>query len=122
MTTVLSSLCTLYKLLYRSDYLISLLLQPSRQITRLTLFISFVTQTSSQTADAILTLNRFELTDLDYFDTSCKGEAAMFKKGDDLKRINRISPAVERRLHCVGIYTYAQLAALSPADIAAATA
>ncbi len=46
----------------------------------------------------------------------------MFKKGDDLKRINRISPAVERRLHCVGIYTYAQLAALSPADIAAATA
>ena len=41
---------------------------------------------------------------------------------DDLKLINGIGPAVERRLHSVGIYTYAQLAALSPADIAAAVA
>jgi Helix-hairpin-helix domain len=41
---------------------------------------------------------------------------------DDLKLINGIGPAVERRLHGVGIYTYAQLAALSPADIAAAVA
>ena len=41
---------------------------------------------------------------------------------DDLKRIHGVSPAVERRLHGVGIYTYAQLAALSPADIAASVA
>lgn len=41
---------------------------------------------------------------------------------DDLKLINGIGPAVERRLHGVGIYTYAQLAALSPADIAASVA
>lgn len=41
---------------------------------------------------------------------------------DDLKLINGIGPAVERRLHGVGIYTYTQLAALSPADIAAAVA
>jgi len=39
---------------------------------------------------------------------------------DDLKLIIGIGPVVERRLHGVGIYTYAQLAALSPADIAAA--
>jgi hypothetical protein len=38
---------------------------------------------------------------------------------DDLKLINGIGPAVEHRLRGVGIYTYAQLAALSPADIAA---
>lgn len=41
---------------------------------------------------------------------------------DDLKLIHGISPAVERRLHGVGIYTFAQLAALSPADIAASVA
>lgn len=41
---------------------------------------------------------------------------------DDLKLIQGISPAVERRLHSVGIYTFAQLAALSPADIAAPVA
>ena len=41
---------------------------------------------------------------------------------DDLKLINGIGPAVERRLHGVGIFTFAQLAALSPADIAAAVA
>jgi hypothetical protein len=41
---------------------------------------------------------------------------------DDLKLINGIGPAVERRLHGVSIYTYAQLAALSPADIAASVA
>lgn len=39
---------------------------------------------------------------------------------DDLKLINGISPAVEYHLHGAGIYTYAQLAALSPADITAA--
>ncbi|HJT58150.1 MAG TPA: helix-hairpin-helix domain-containing protein [Ktedonobacteraceae bacterium] len=41
---------------------------------------------------------------------------------DDLKRINGIGPAVESRLHGVGIFTFAKLAALSPADIAASVA
>jgi large subunit ribosomal protein L21 len=41
---------------------------------------------------------------------------------DDLKLINGIGPAVERRLRGVGIYTFAQLAALSTADIAASIA
>jgi len=39
---------------------------------------------------------------------------------NDLKHINGIGPVVEHRLHGVDIYTYAQLAVLSPADIAAA--
>lgn len=38
---------------------------------------------------------------------------------DDFKIINGIGPAVEARLHRVGIYTFAQLANLTPADIAA---
>lgn len=38
---------------------------------------------------------------------------------DDLKRIIGIGPAVEARLQSVGIYTFAQLISLSPADIAA---
>lgn len=37
---------------------------------------------------------------------------------DDFKAISGISPAVERRLHTAGVHTYAQLAAMSPADIA----
>jgi hypothetical protein len=41
---------------------------------------------------------------------------------DDLKLINGIGKAVEDRLHDHGIYTFAQLVALSPADIAAAVA
>jgi predicted flap endonuclease-1-like 5' DNA nuclease len=41
---------------------------------------------------------------------------------DDLKLINGIGPAVEKRLHGVGIFTFAQLAVLSSADIAAAVA
>ncbi len=41
---------------------------------------------------------------------------------NDLKHIDGIGPAIERHLHKVSIYTYAQLAALSPADIAAAVA
>jgi hypothetical protein len=41
-------------------------------------------------------------------------------KIDNLKLINGIGPAVEKRLNGNGIFTYAQLAALSPADIAAA--
>lgn len=40
-------------------------------------------------------------------------------EADDLKLINGIGPGVENRLHGVGIFTFAQLAALSPADIAA---
>jgi|GEM_PF-6082221 len=49
--------------------------------------------------------------------TSSSGGPA---KADDLKLINGIGPAVEKRLNDVGIFTFAQLAALSPADIAAA--
>ena len=41
---------------------------------------------------------------------------------DNLRLINGIGPAVEKRLNGVGIFTFAQLAALSPADIGAATA
>ena len=41
---------------------------------------------------------------------------------DDLRLIDGIGPAIERRLHSTGIYTFAQLAALSPADIAASIA
>src|SRR5260370_14521666 len=43
-------------------------------------------------------------------------------EADDLKLINGIGPAVEKRLNGVGIFTFAQLAVLSPADIAAAVA
>jgi len=39
---------------------------------------------------------------------------------DNLKLINGIGPAVEKRLNGVSIFTFTQLAALSPADIAAA--
>jgi hypothetical protein len=42
------------------------------------------------------------------------------RDADDLKLINGIGPIVESRLRGVGIYTFTQLAALSPADIAAA--
>jgi hypothetical protein len=43
-------------------------------------------------------------------------------KSDDLTLINGIGPAVEKRLHEVGIFTFTQLAALTPADIAASVA
>lgn len=43
-------------------------------------------------------------------------------EADDLKLINGIGPAVEKRLNGVGIFTFAQLAVLSSADIAAAVA
>lgn len=43
-------------------------------------------------------------------------------KADDLKLINGIGPAVEKRLKGIGIFSFAQLAALSPADLAAAVA
>jgi hypothetical protein len=48
--------------------------------------------------------------------------AAKPARTDDLKLINGIGPAVEKRLNGVGIFTFVQLAALSPADIAAAVA
>jgi hypothetical protein len=41
-------------------------------------------------------------------------------RADNLGLINGIGPAVENRLNGVGIFTFAQLAAMSPADIAAA--
>lgn len=47
-------------------------------------------------------------------------KAAESPRIDDLKQINGIGPAVEKRLNGVGIYAFAQLAAMSPADIAAA--
>ena len=43
-------------------------------------------------------------------------------RDDKLRLINGIGPAVEERLNRVGIFTFAQLATLSPADIAAAVA
>jgi hypothetical protein len=43
-------------------------------------------------------------------------------RDDKLRLINGIGPAVEERLNRVGIFTLAQLATLSPADIAAAVA
>ena len=52
-----------------------------------------------------------------YSSTSGTGEP--FAK-DNLQVINGIGPKVEKRLNGVGIFTFAQLAALSPADIAAA--
>jgi predicted flap endonuclease-1-like 5' DNA nuclease len=48
--------------------------------------------------------------------------AAEPQRIDDLKLINGIGPAVEKRLNDVGIVAFAQLAALSPADIAAVVA
>lgn len=41
---------------------------------------------------------------------------------DTIQLIDGIGPAIEKRLHSIGIYTFAQLAALSPADIAASVA
>ena len=37
------------------------------------------------------------------------------KKGDDLKKINGIGPAFERRLNVMGIFTYADMAAMTEA-------
>jgi hypothetical protein len=45
--------------------------------------------------------------------------AGRSKGADDFRLINGIGPAVESRLHSAGILTFAQLAALSPDDIAA---
>jgi hypothetical protein len=44
------------------------------------------------------------------------------QRTDDLKLINGIGPGVEKRLNDIGIFTFTQLAALSPADLAAAVA
>jgi hypothetical protein len=49
-------------------------------------------------------------------------KAGQLSETDDLKLINGIGPAVEKRLNGVGIFTFAQLAVLSSADIAAAVA
>ena len=35
------------------------------------------------------------------------------KKGDDLKKINGIGPAFEKRLNAMGIFTYADMAAIT---------
>lgn len=37
------------------------------------------------------------------------------KKGDDLKKINGIGPAFEKRLNAMGIFTYAEMAAMTEA-------
>jgi hypothetical protein len=53
---------------------------------------------------------------------SDKSESVKSIVSDDLKLINGIGPAVERRLNGVGIYTFAKLAALPAHDIAKAVA
>jgi len=50
-------------------------------------------------------------------DTSSSGRRP---DADDFKIVTGIGPGVEKRLNNVGIFTFAQLGALSPADIAAA--
>jgi hypothetical protein len=50
-------------------------------------------------------------------DTSSSGRQ---NEADNLKLINGIGPVVEKRLYGIGIFTFAQLAALSPTDVAAA--
>lgn len=40
------------------------------------------------------------------------------KKGDDLKKINGVGPAFEERLNAQGLFTYADVAALTPEAIA----
>ena len=52
---------------------------------------------------------------------SKSGTGEPFEK-DNLQLINGIGPGVEKRLNDVGVFTFAQLAAPSPADIAAAVA
>src|SRR5438067_13667107 len=96
----------LYRLLYESE--------------RPTLFWSL---------SSFLTVGYLELPRLR---RTLEGETAISKKRsetsrcekppkiNDLKLVNGIGPVVERRLNGVGIYTYAQLSALSPADLAAA--
>lgn len=51
---------------------------------------------------------------------AAKSKSGEARAKDDLQRISGIGPAVEECLHKVGISTFAHLAALSPADIAAA--
>jgi predicted flap endonuclease-1-like 5' DNA nuclease len=52
----------------------------------------------------------------------CYKRKAVLSETNNLKLIDGIGPDVENRLHRVGIFTFAQLANLSPADIAAAIA
>ena len=70
-----------------------------------------------------------DLTSIEYVDGKpMAGERSPINRDakppriDNLKLINGIGPGVEKRLNGVGIFTFAQLAALSPADIAAALA
>ena len=44
-------------------------------------------------------------------------KAAKSEGGDDLKKINKIGPAFEKRLNALGIHSYADLAGLTDADI-----
>lgn len=37
---------------------------------------------------------------------------------DDLKKISGVGPALEKKLHALGVYTFAQIAAFTPDDIA----
>jgi predicted flap endonuclease-1-like 5' DNA nuclease len=52
----------------------------------------------------------------------CYKRKAVLSETNNLKLIDGIGPDVENRLHRVGIFTFTQLANLSPADIAAAIA
>jgi predicted flap endonuclease-1-like 5' DNA nuclease len=47
-----------------------------------------------------------------------RGAAATPVATDDLKRIKGVGPKLERQLHALGITSFAQVAALTPADIA----
>jgi len=50
---------------------------------------------------------------------SVSSKTALPQGADDFKRINGIRQGIDSRLHRAGIHTYAQLADLSPGDIAA---
>ncbi len=54
-------------------------------------------------------------------DKPTKEATALFEApagdGDDLKKISGVGPALEKKLHALGITTYAQIAAFSKADI-----
>ena len=50
-------------------------------------------------------------------ETAPKKKAAAKSEGDDLKVINKIGPAFEKRLNALGVYSYADLAGLTDAKI-----
>ncbi len=45
-------------------------------------------------------------------------EAGVYTTADDFKQIHGIGPAIEKRLHQVGILTFSQLSAMSPEELA----